>query len=434
MTALCGGGASRPQTGVQTTVSLSAIAVEAFVTSLGFPEIAPLVASVVAAAITIDSAVYCANDPPADPVLTAGDVADALNVFEPIVSLPAQARVAQWFLHRYWWQICECSAVSTPAATAPSNPGAISRSPGLPSGTNPICFQGGVTDNLGHPVSPNLVVHDLTPALLSCGAQINGNNAQAGAIVIPFAVPAYAIPASATRIDMVSDPVSWDPGVGAGSRAAANINFFDAAGNWLSGQLVAQTGPSQHRTTTFLRNTLPWGAAATHYAVCSGVQGAVGSTGVDWIQTINAVTQCGGVALQSGCCPPDPTLEAKLNAIFGLVKAIYEGLPTSPHSYAEATVHAGLTGNGSILFHDNAIAVKVAITGDTTGFRISVGDPSYYWSRGYIVPITAEAPVRRPVRLVYNPQQYELPALTDSIGYTLPPGLTISITELVAGP
>jgi hypothetical protein len=117
-----------------------------------------------------------------------------------------------------------------------------------------------------------------------------------------------------------------------------------------------------------------------------------------------------------------------------MVKAIYEGMPSSPHSYAEGTVHAGLTGNGSVTFVGDAIAVKVAITADTTGFRISSGDPPFYWSRGYIVPITAEAPVRRPVRLVYNPQQYELPALTDSIGYTLPPGLTISITELTAGP
>jgi hypothetical protein len=123
-----------------------------------------------------------------------------------------------------------------------------------------------------------------------------------------------------------------------------------------------------------------------------------------------------------------------LNQIYGMVKAIFEGLPSAPHSYAEGTVHAGLTGSGSVVLVGNAIGVKVTITSDTTGFRISPGDPSYYWSRGYIVPITAEAPVRRPVRLVYSPQQYELPALTDSIGYTLPPGLTISITELTAGP
>lgn len=434
MTALCGGGSSRPQSGVQSAVSLSAIAVEAFVTSLGMPEIAPLVASVVAAAVTIDSAVYCATDPPADPTLTAGDIADALNVFEPIVSLPAQAKVAQWFLHRYWWQVCECSSVSTPAPVTPSNPGPISRSPGLPSATNPICFQGAITDNLGHPVAPNLVVHDLSPALLSCGAQITGTNAQAGSIVIPFGVPAYAIPANAQRVDFTSDAVSWDPGVGAGSRSAADINFFDALGNWQSAQTIAQTGPSQHRVTTLIRGVLPWPAASTHYAVTSGVQGAVGSTGVDWVSSISCITQCTGNLLESGCCPPDPTLEAKLNAIYGLVKAIYEGLPSSPHSYAEATVHSGLTGNGSILLADAALAVKVDITTDTTGFRISPGDPSYYWSRGYIVPITAEAPVRRPVRLVYNPQQYELPALTDSIGYTLPAGLTIKITELVAGP
>lgn len=413
---------------------MTAIAVEAFVTSLGFPEIAPLVASVVAAAVTIDTAVYCVTDPPPDPILTAGDIADALNVFEPIVSLPAQARVAQWFLHRYWWQVCECSAMATPAPVAPSNPGTISRSPGLPTGTNPICFQGAVTDNLGHLIAAGNVVHDITPPLLSCGASVSVAGAQAGTMAIGVNVPAYAIPASLTRFDTTADTVSWDPGYNPGARASASVNFWNGAGIWQGAQLVYFDGPSQHRVTTFIRGSAPWTATSTHYAVCSGVLFDAGFTGVDWIAAISAVSQCGGPALQSGCCPPDPTLEAKLNAIFGLVKAIYEGLPSSPHSYAEATVHSGLTGNGSVILAGAAIAIKVDITADTTGFRISPGDPSYYWSRGYIVPITAEAPVRRPVRLVYNPQQYELPALTDSIGYTLPAGITIKITELVAGP
>ena len=218
-------------------------------------------------------------------------------------------------------------------------------------------------------------------------------------------------------------------------RSGMNFMTFDAGGVFKGGiNLIQDWVPTQNSITVHPGLAGVWPVGATHYALISGRNHDAASTGLANIHVVNATAACGGAALESGCCPPDPTIEAKLNAIFGLVKAIYEGLPSSPHSYAEATIHSALTGNGSIVLAATALAIKVDITADTTGFRISPGDPSYYWSRGYIVPITAEAPVRRPVRLVYNPQQYELPALTDSIGYTLPPGITIKITELVAGP
>jgi hypothetical protein len=134
------------------------------------------------------------------------------------------------------------------------------------------------------------------------------------------------------------------------------------------------------------------------------------------------------------CCPPDPILLAKLTQIANQLDLIYSGLSSSPNSYAESTVHAGLSGNGRVTLSQSCLAVKVAITTDIASGGVDIGDPNYLFDRGYIVPITAEAPIAGDSRLVYNPQLTPLPILTEQIGYSLHPGVVISITEIIRGP
>ena len=120
--------------------------------------------------------------------------------------------------------------------------------------------------------------------------------------------------------------------------------------------------------------------------------------------------------------------------IIGYLQSIFQSLPSPLSSYATGTVHAGLSGNGHIPLAGDALAALVNITTDPATLGADVGDPTFLFDRGYITPIINFGPVRGETRLVHNPQVYVLPALTEQIGYSLHPGVTISITELLRGP
>jgi hypothetical protein len=145
---------------------------------------------------------------------------------------------------------------------------------------------------------------------------------------------------------------------------------------------------------------------------------------------------CGGGASApiTPCCPPDPALQSQLSQILNLLNSIYSGMAPPPRSYAESTVHAGLTGGGTIAIQPACVAVKVTITTDNPALPSRAGSPLYLFDRGFIVPIAAEGPIRGQTRLVYNPQLYVLPPLTDHVGYQFGTGVTGSITELLRGP
>src|SRR6516164_10385449 len=139
MTALCGGGPSSPQSGVGGVLTLGATAIEIFVSSvLGLPELAPIIAPIIAGLADIELAAYCSTDPPSDPGLTASDLEDALRIPpNGLATFTAQQKIVTWFESQYWYQICQCTSTTTPAASAPSNPGQISTNPGLPQASTP---------------------------------------------------------------------------------------------------------------------------------------------------------------------------------------------------------------------------------------------------------------------------------------------------------
>jgi hypothetical protein len=126
---------------------------------------------------------------------------------------------------------------------------------------------------------------------------------------------------------------------------------------------------------------------------------------------------------------------AQLQVIINLLNGLHLGTSPPPlTTLVETAVHAGLHDGGSILLAANTIAVRVAITTDNPSLPVGAGVPPYLFSRGYIVPIALEGPIRTNVRLVYNPQLYFLPDLADSIGYQLGAGIVATLTELRAGP
>ena len=101
MTAACGGGASQPRPGVEPLITIGSVGVGAIVTALGFPEL-DFVIGLAAGGASFETEVFCAVDPPADPILTTDDIANALDFTNALVQIPALARCKQWFESQYW--------------------------------------------------------------------------------------------------------------------------------------------------------------------------------------------------------------------------------------------------------------------------------------------------------------------------------------------
>ncbi len=145
---------------------------------------------------------------------------------------------------------------------------------------------------------------------------------------------------------------------------------------------------------------------------------------------------CGGAtpfSLSSACCPPDPSIQGLLAQIQAAVNSIYLGLPTKLNSYAESTVHAGLTGSSNFALGAGTIAVRVVITATAPGtVGEQVGDPTRYFDAGVVTFSTAEGNFQS-TRIEHTPQLVVVPLLADTFHYTLG-GTTITVTELTAGP
>jgi hypothetical protein len=133
------------------------------------------------------------------------------------------------------------------------------------------------------------------------------------------------------------------------------------------------------------------------------------------------------------CCPPDPTLEQRLAYLIQLAHANIALTGQSLRGHVDGTRHSGLSGSGTVTLVDGVLAVRVEIKTGLSSLQLNPGSPNYYFSAGFITPIAAGSPLKG-ARLVYSAQTYPVPSYTDQIGFTLPPGVTVDIVELLPAP
>lgn len=417
-------GGSKIISGAGTNVILTAAGVELALQKAGInPASAAL--SMILAGVTYDLTTLCSNDPPADPGLTAQDLLDALNFTDPFISIPAIQKAYNWFKSWYWYLACECVDNTAPTIVAPSNPGnPISINSGTPAGTVTPCwsFAGNVT-NTGLSGSP---LQTLANQFLPGGVSRIVTFPTTGFFFAGGQGTAFLLPAGG--VQSMSMTATLDRAV-TGGEWDVDIWAFDSNGAILSSEAwgVRWTSVSQLTQTA---TKAAFGASVAYWLF-----GVTGDAAEVHSANVTFSFQCpGGGTIQSSCCPPDPTLSAQVAQILGLLQSLYAGTPTPANSYANATVHLGLSGNGTITLAHSVLGVKVDITTDSPNLGVDAGSPTFLFDRGFIVPVVNSAPIRAETRLVYNPQTFLLPRLTEQIGYSLHPGIVVSITELVAGP
>lgn len=396
MTTLCGGGASAPKAGVVDDI----VYAEGF---LGLIQLDPALLWLVPfipllGNLALHTPDLCATDPPGFPTFSASD-AVALAIADPgEAGHTARQKIVDTITTMAWYVLCECSSTSTPAT--PSAPAA--------------------------PVQP--LVHAPAPVTAAaCQTQARGPNAftsiGAGNPLAPTQ-PNFITGASSSRITVTLQSTGAGP--------------HDAHTQWdFIWRNAANSIIQQDTRTTSAYGSFAYDIAVPQTAISVQIQvTCTGAASTTDTASASIDFYCCGATPGSTLspCPPDAALHDQVELILSLVQGLYASNSPAIASYAEATVHAGLTGGGTITLVDDTLAIRVDITTDNALLRTQAGTPTYLYDRGFIVPIAAEGPIRGVTRLVYNPQVYQLPAPTDSVGYQLGAGIVASITELVRGP
>ena len=426
----CGTGTSHPKAGLDAQVVITGGSIEAGLILFGLPEVAAVLALAVGT-IAVNLPDFCANSPPADPGLTASDLADIVNFTDVASSLPAIEKAKQWFLSRYWYQACECVSGGTPAPPALSNPGPLGTNTGLPNQQNTPCLEKSYTYTWPVLTGGTSVV-DITGQLLTATGTSVTRNGNVGSIATP--VTAWPVDNSISQFTVNSKTLQKDPVHSIGGGGNIVFQTWDSGGTRLDSTTFTQVDSTawEHTELVVRGLTGSWTSTATHYAVTAGMSFATGNTLAERA-SLDITGQCSGGGLTAGCCPPDPSITSKLDQLYELVKSLYVGAPSPLTSFAEGAVHAGLTGAGQVSFASTTISLKVQLTTIPTSYGRNPGNPDYFYNVGFINFITVEGSYSSQ-RLTYETEVFTIPPLGFVCGYDLSPGVVATFTELSRGP
>lgn len=412
MTAICsGGGPSSAKPGYGPLVFGTIGLVEALAARFLDPRIVPF-ATFSTGAISFDLATLCTSDPPADPGMTATDFAALLLPAVIADFTGAQAKFTQLIGRMVWYAMCQCTTGATPAFPAvgvPTPLPVINPTQILPAGTSG-CLS--VTSDREFFTAPNTKIVAIPQGSFFTGA------------FVPTVANTQPLPAGATSVVW-----NWDTGtVGATTPYDGAIVILNSAlASVASASFTSQTPNHSGSSTVAIPTT-----GASFYVI---LQTTSGTPSAGQNVGSNVTFYCGGA--QPGtpvtpCCPPDPTLQNRLDALLAMVTLIQRQL--APFAYVTSTAHAGLTGTGSFAIQ-GLLGVKVALTTDPTNLGREAGTPDQLFDRGFVTLGTADG-YPSDYRLEHNPTIILPPRCSafTTLGYTLHAGVTATITELLREP
>src|ERR1044071_72701 len=118
MTVLCSGGASEPKDTSANSILLTSAIMGAILTEAGLGILSAFV-GYLGNAIVLNLPTFCATDPPADPGLSGADLLQLIALGPGPLTAGAAARFTQLIQRYAWFDYCQCSAITTPAAPDP---------------------------------------------------------------------------------------------------------------------------------------------------------------------------------------------------------------------------------------------------------------------------------------------------------------------------
>lgn len=397
MTALCGGGTSSAKPEFAESLFIAPSALAAFLNNIPTAWAVPLAAYI--GAVTYQLSTFCATDPPAVPDITALDVANLLNVYNPVLNVPAATKFQQMIGAYLWYQVCQCDSVSTPAPPAP-----LAEPTGMPSINPP---------EVAPPIGGGpCQTHQ---SLYAGGIQQNS----------PLFWNLITVAAGAHQV--VIDTFTSRPSSGSDVTVTWTFREFAADGTTqLYQEQWTETAsfPAVHRFRTInLHNgTARMQLGAMYVGATQVVQSAAYFD-----------AYCFGNSPTAN--PPPVDLSAILNALDYLRGQIdLMQRQAVPFAYVSGATHGGLSGDGEFAVQ-GLIGVRVLVDETGHGAGAEAGDPDTLFDVGWINWGNPDGWKRR--EFIGSSPMVSLPTVAGQytrIGYSLRPGAVVTITELVREP
>jgi len=392
MTAVCGGGTSGPKPGTEISVAVGAAYLAQLLELAEIPWLWPVIPLLVIPPIVVGQ--FCSSDPPALPTFTQAE-ATALTQLD-VGSAAFQSglpKAVDLALYYAWYDNCRCtSGTLTPPTTnvTPPNGTTVTLTP-TPQASSP-CYSTNFFSDM-----PSGFNND-------------------GVLVTQQAMPVGA--------SQVVFQYSWSvstPGTLTGTWHAYPVVNGQFRTDLATTNIQYQ-GNATQGTQTF---ALPVGTTAMRYVA------AMSSGTGDSALNVQESYYCGGAGpgTQTPCCPPDATTQSTLSAILNMVTLIQR--QAVPFAYVDGATHANLSGTG-VLNVTSLLGVKVLPHSIPPDVGTDPGDPNTYWLDSWINWGNADGFLpRENLRTSPHLSMPPLAGQFTQIGYTLRPGLTVDIVELV---
>lgn len=391
MTAICGGGTSSAQPGFGAFTYMAPAAIGAFLNNIPTLWAVPLAAAI--GAVTYELAVFCTDDPPAVPTITADDVIAVISHDDIAAQITAVNKFRDLIGAFKWYDVCQCDTIATPAKpTAPTAPtGMPTIDVGPPTGTSQ-----------GNPCFNNTSATALNNGSFNYGSR--------------FWHPPATLPLSVRYVLHQPVPPSYS-----GPPTQYSVTF---SGNGNVPLISTTNMPLLWDFDVTL--AVPPGATETR------VNGTNTTTLASPQGSLQIIGYCpgsgGGQTASSGCCT-DPVLQSQVDQVLQMVTLIQRQI--APFAFIDGEVHSGLTGTGTFDLSDTRNGVRVALTATPGRVGVIAGEPDALFDAGYVSLGDADgwfasSPIRHSP-MIWQPRWM---GAVSRVGWALTPGVEASITEL----
>jgi hypothetical protein len=393
VTALCpGGGTSQPKAGHAAVVQYSAGLIASIFAAYDLAWLIPIIPLLSFSNQVL--ATFCAADPPTVTALTAAESNALLNLQFGSDFDTGLAKVRDLYLNVIWHDACECASGTATPLTPPAPPA------GTPIFQPPVA-----------------------PAVTPCGTVANGPATVAGTaaafrgwLLWPGFAATYAV------VTCKNTVLS-----GAGHACTTLLSTTDANGVEPAGNTEQSTTTPAGGTTTVNFNILP-GIFGIECDLTDA--GGTGDSQMDYTATLYCGAPPG--ATTTPCCPPDVATQASLDVILRQVNLLQRQV--APFAYVYGANHVALTGNGSFAVQ-GLLGCSVDVTTLPTSYGQEAGTPTELFDLGFVTLGTADG--WELSRRIDHDGSLVLPraaGVFTLLGYTLRPGVVVSIRELVREP
>lgn len=464
MTAICGGGDSGPQLTADAVLTYGAGRLAQLLLQAGLSEFSAALPLVGVIPVVLSS--FCSTDPPAMTALTTDEAQALLNLTFNTDFFNGLAKLKDMLLNAIWDDVCQCNTgiytppvlpaaptdtpVFVPPSTAPTPPVAQGwypmlradvkvlalgcGSPARPTGwTLPEFNDSAWTTPAVAPTSV-AAVNWSTVGGAQLGAAVGANASLPGAV--EFCAPADPMPHNCEQF-----LIRWKVFIGDVTPKFAAVRWTSAwvsGGGWSSGIDYANGTQAVHSNVigeqTLANALIPnaWNIICldinSSNAGSADTWGAHGGVafGLDF-------TSATAKQYVTPCCPPDPITQTTLDAILGMVTLIQRQV--APFAYIVGASHTGLTATGELAVN-GLLGAKITITSSLpSNIGSAAANPVHLFGAGWVQWGSADG---------YGPRiwldQADTLSLPGGAGaytllaYSLPPGLTIRVDELVREP